>query len=97
MPQSPDTCCVFFFYRLRDLLLHIVELTTLQLTFMMSEYYTASCQCYAAGGFQLDFPSTVSRSKMGNQTIVFYIAPSPDVYCSLFQSCQRVFASIIAL
>ena len=69
--------------------------------FVMSEYHKALCHCYAAGDIQLHFLSTVSPSKMGNQTIVFCIAPSPEfprsLPGSLFQNCQRVFGSIINL
>lgn len=69
--------------------------------FVMSEYHKASCHRYATGDIQLHFLSTVSPSKMGNQTIVFCIALSPEfpwsLPGSLFQSCQRVFESIINL
>lgn len=69
--------------------------------FVMSEYHTAPCHCCATGDIQLHFLSTVSPSKMGNQTIVLCIAPSPEfpwsLPGSLFQSCQRVFGSIINL
>lgn len=69
--------------------------------FVMSEYHKASCHCCVAGDIQLHFLSTVSPSKMGNQTIVFCFAPSPEfpwsLPGSLFQSCQRVFESIVNL
>lgn len=69
--------------------------------FVMSEYHKAACHFYATGDIQLHFLSTVSPSKMGNQTIGFCIVPSPEFPWSLpgplFQSCQRVFESVVNL
>lgn len=69
--------------------------------FVMSEYHKASCHCFATGDIELHFLSTVSPSKMGNQTIVFCRVPTPEfpwsLPWSLFQSCQQVSESIINL
>lgn len=69
--------------------------------FLISEYHKVPCHCYATRDINLYFLSTVSPSKMGNQTIVFCLAPSPEfpwsLPGSLFQSCQWVFESVINL